>query len=246
MSSARRENRGPDSRSTRIRPVLPTVVAGVIRNSFAEPKGVRRRLLDNLWIELKRYGAPNVRNIELSRIRDIQSVRVEGPVVRHGALIVSALSMLLESEQIFDFGTSDGETSWLIAHNHPKVRIYTFDGESSSPAGDRRRFDDTIEASRITELRGDSATFDFSPYSGLIDLVHIDASRRPGSIRSDTDAAFSLLSELGSIVWYGYTNSPGVYAFLNQLAPSLDRPIYHFLGTRLALYSRWDIVIGGP
>ena len=112
---------------------------------------------DNLWIELKRYGAPNVRNIELSRIRDIQSVRVEGPVVRHGALIVSALSMLLESEQIFDFGTSEGETSWLLAHNHPKVRIYAFDGESSSPAGGRRRFDDTIEASRITELRGDSA-----------------------------------------------------------------------------------------
>ena len=26
------------------------------------------------------------------------------------------------------------------------------------------------------------------------------------------------------------------------LAPALDRPIYHLAGTRLALYSRWDIV----
>jgi hypothetical protein len=243
MRAPRRENRGRGRGLTRDWPAIPSVVAGVIRNSFSEPKDVRRRLLDNLWIELRRFGAPNVRNIELSGIRDIQSVRVEGPVIRHSALIVSALSTLLECERIFDIGTSEGETSWLLAHNHPKARIYTFDAESSAPTAGRRRFHETIEASRITELRGDSATFDFSPYSGVIDLVHIDASHRKGSIRSDTDAAFSLLSELGSIVWYGYTNSPGAYVFLNELAPSLDRPIYHFLGTRLALYSRWDIVL---
>jgi len=29
---------------------------------------------------------------------------------------------------------------------------------------------------------------------------------------------------------------------LTALAPALDRPIYHLAGTRLALYSRWDIV----
>ena len=30
--------------------------------------------------------------------------------------------------------------------------------------------------------------------------------------------------------------------YLNELAPSLDRPLYHLLGTRMAIYSRKDFV----
>ena len=51
------------------------------------------------------------------------------------------------------------------------------------------------------------------------------------------------LSELGTIVWDDYTHSAGAYAYLNTLAPALDRPVFHLLGTRLAVYSRWDIVL---
>ena len=61
-------------------------------------------------------------------------------------------------------------------------------------------------------------------------------------LREETDAAFSLLSELGTIIWDNYTHSAAAYAYLNALAPALDRPVFHLLGTRLALYSRWDIV----
>jgi hypothetical protein len=75
-----------------------------------------------------------------------------------------------------------------------------------------------------------------------MDLVHIDAGEGGADIRAQTDAAFGLLSELGSIVWADYPHSAGVYAYLNELAPALDRPVFHILGTRLALYSRWDIV----
>ena len=70
----------------------------------------------------------------------------------------------------------------------------------------------------------------------------IDAKDAAGDIRSETDAAFSLLSELGTIVWDNYSHSADAYAYLNTLAPALDRPVFHILGTRLALYSRWDIV----
>ena len=219
------------------------VVAGVIRNSLAHSQDARRRFLEGLWIELKRFGAANVRNIELSRIRGIESVRVEGPVLHHGTLVISALSALLECERIFEFGASDGESAWLLAHNAPTVRIYTFDSESPSLPARHSRFRGTPEESRITQLFGDAATFDFSSYSGTIDLVLINGSHRSGFMRSDTEAAFSMLSELGSIVWYGYTDYPGVYAYLNKLASSLDHPVFHILGTQLALYSRWDIVV---
>jgi hypothetical protein len=222
--------------------IVPGVVAGALRNSLADPQGLRYGFLRTVWVELKRFGARNVRTVELARIRGIHRVSVEGPVVRHGTLVVSALATLLECERIFEFGTSGGETSRLLAHNLPSAEIYGFD-DSSEAAGAAGEPIPTSLAPRIANLYGDSETFDFSPYSGSIDLVHIDGTRRVGSLRADADAAFGMLSELGSIIWYGYSYQPALYAFLNKLAPDLDRPIYHLLGTRLAVYSRWDIVV---
>jgi hypothetical protein len=235
------------SRDRRTKPIgnlglFPQVAAGALRNSFADPQDLRHGLLRNVWVELKRFAAQNVRTIELTRIRGIHRVNVDGPVVRHGSLVVSALASLLECERIFDFGSSDGETSRLLAHNLPTAEIYSFQA-SSEPGRAGAGSIPMATASGIARLYGDSETFDFSPYSGTIDLVHIDGARRIESLGADADAAFGMLSELGSIIWYGYSYQPAVYAFLNKLAPVLDRPIYHLLGTRLALYSRWDIVV---
>src|SRR5437773_2909870 len=213
--------------------VLPGVVAGALRNSVADPRDLREGLLRNVWTELKRFSARNVRTIEMGRIRGIHRVSVEGPVVRHGALVVSALAALLECERIFEFGTSDGETSRLLAHNLPAAEIYTFDASSEAARGGGGA--GPASATRIMKLYGDSLTFDFSPYSGSIDLVHIDGTRRADSLRADADAAFGMLSELGSIIWYGYSYQPAVYAYLNKLAPLLDRPVYHLVATRLGL-----------
>jgi len=224
------------------RQIAAGVVAGVIRNSLAGPGDLRARLLRYIWIELKRYGASNVRNIPLSRIRGIHDVRVEGPVMRHGALVISALSALLECEKIFAFGAAVGETCALIAHNLPEVLIYRLLPAAPHAFGPPGRPHIAPVAGNISLLTGSAQTFDLSRYSGKSDLVLIDAADAAGDIRSETDAAFSLLSELGTIVWDNYSHSADAYAHLNALAPALDRPVFHILGTRLALYSRWDIV----
>ena len=252
------------SREHRVRPVrnrslVAGVLTGVIRNWLSDPGPVRSHLFTNLWIELKRYGASRISNIELSQIRGIDQVRVHGPVRRHSPLIVAALSTLLECETVFQIGPDLGETAWLLAHNLPNARIFLLDqrtepsDQAEHGSADRLyhlsradhgvRLDTTPDGSRITRLPGESATFDFLPYSGTADLVYIEGSRRYPYIKSDTEAAFGLLSELGTIVWDGYSGDPGVYAYLNRLAPSLDRPIFHILGTRLAMYSRWDVVV---
>jgi predicted O-methyltransferase YrrM len=221
--------------------LAPGVLAGVIRNSFADARA-RGGLLRSLWVEVKRFGARNVRTIELSRLRGIDQIYVDGPVIRHSMLVLSALAALLECETIFEFGSVDALTPALLAHNLAKVRIYSFDRPSETRSWQARASRDSPDP-KITRLSGDSATFDFSPYSGKVDLVHIDAGDRPASLVADTEAAFGMLSELGSIVWYGFTYHPALYAFLERLAPSLDRPIHHLAGTRLALYSRWDVVV---
>jgi methyltransferase family protein len=239
--------------------ILLGVVAGAIRALLLGSGATRHRLLKNIWIELKRAGSSNVGNIELSRIQGIEQVSVTGPVSRHGSLVLCALAALLDCRAVFEFGTYRGETSWLLARNVPSARVFTLDLPGPEAARDAvleltdddayfttwergARFRGTPEASRITQLLGDSATFDFSPYSGAIDLVYVDASHSYSYAKSDSDAAFGMLSERGTIVWDDYTHYPGVYAYLNEIAPSLDRPLLHILGTRLAVYSRADIL----
>jgi predicted O-methyltransferase YrrM len=185
-------------------------------------------------------------------------VHVEGTVLRRSPLVLCALAALLDPATIFEFGTYHGDTSWLLAHNLPNARVFTLDlgGPDAAysaqleltdideyfPQWDRgTRFHGTREGERITQLTGDSATFDFAPYFGTVDLAYVDASHSYSYVRSDTEAALAMLSPSGTIIWDDYTHYSGIYAYLNELAPTLDRPIFHLLDTRLAVYSRRPI-----
>jgi hypothetical protein len=96
----------------------------------------------------------------------------------------------------------------------------------------------TPEAERITTLQGDSATFDFSPYAGAMDLVFVDGAHSYAYVQNDTQRALELLSPQGTIAWDDYPSIPGVYRYLNELAPRLDGPTYHLYETRLVVHSR--------
>jgi hypothetical protein len=228
------------SRGTLIRErhIAVGVIGGVIRNLLSGSRDDRARALRQLWTELKRFAAPNVRNIPLSRIRGIDDVPMEGPVGQHDVLVVAALAALLECDTVFTFGSAVDVCRWLC-RNLADVRVYAL--EAAPRSIDTARTRDAGD-SRVTRLTGSTDTVELWRYSGKSDLVFIDAGDADADVRAQTDAAFSLLSELGTIVWDGYTDSADAYAYLNELAPSLDRPVFHILGTRLALYSRWDVV----
>ena len=243
-----------EQRAIRNRDIALGVLAGVLRGWLRGPKARRARLFSNLWIELKCYAAPRVRSIPLSRIKGIDRIRVHGPVAYHSPLVVTALATLLQAETIFEFGPDTAETSWLLAHNLPDANVFWLDDGLPPPRktaleenvyrlfGDARTTE-RPETARIRRISGDAESFDFLPYSGTADLVYVEASKRYRHLRSDTEAAFGLLSELGCIIWDGYSGDPAVWSYLNRLAPELDRPIFHIRGTRLAMYSRWDVVV---
>jgi len=219
----------------------------------------RHALLKDLWVDVMRIGVSNVISVKPERIRGFDTVRITGPVIPLSRPVLAALSVVLDADSIFEIGTFAGETTWLLAHNQPAARVYTLDlpgDEAVAVPGleithpqyfthwDRGRFfRDTPEAARITQLLGDTATFDFSPHRGKMDLVYLNASHTYREVRTDTEAALGMLSELGMIVWDDYTYFPGVYAYVNELAPTLDHPIFHVDGTRLAVYSRWDVLL---
>lgn len=63
------------------------------------------------------------------------------------------------------------------------------------------KFRDTPEAERITQLRGDSLTFDFGPWADTVDLVFVDAGHDYTHGLADSHTALRLARPGGWIFW---------------------------------------------
>jgi predicted O-methyltransferase YrrM len=72
--------------------------------------------------------------------------------------------------------------------------------------------------SKIIQLFGDTARFDFSPYFGKMDMVFIDGAHTYEYLLNDTKIARKLLKDKGVILWHDYAGDwPGVTKALNKL-----------------------------
>ena len=150
----------------------------------------------------------------------------------------------IEPRVVFEIGTLEGYTALHFALNTPpEARVYTPDlppDAASAPLlpttlmddvhiqGARRRhgylFDSFPERAKITCLYGDSASFDFSPYSGQVDLFFIDGAHSYEYVRADTLNALRCTRPGGVILWhdYGRVGVNGVSRWLHELARQYD------------------------
>jgi predicted O-methyltransferase YrrM len=140
--------------------------------------------------------------------------------------------MVIAPKTIFEIGTFNGRTTINLAHFSPEdATVYTLDlpkadidkAKFGIEEGDRAYVDkNTIgdryqkNAKKITQLYGDSATFDFSPYYGKIDFVFVDGSHSAPYAQSDTEEAFKMVKEGGVILWHDYGVWRGVTQVLNR------------------------------
>lgn len=242
------------------RTIALRAVRGSISSAVRRPHELRYHVVRELWALLKRFGAPSIDTVELRELPDVRDRVVEGFIDDPNRAVLAALCTALRCSSFFEIGTNRGRTAWTVARNNPGVHVYTLDLPSSESANDVElellaadreyfkrwdrgiAFKGTPEQSRIEQVFGDSATFDFSPYEGAIDLVYVDGSHSYAYVKNDTEAALRMLSPTGAIAWDDYPHYPGVYAYLTDLAPSLDRPLFHIRGTRMVVYSRQDVV----
>jgi len=193
-------------------------------------------------------------------------IRLENlPTVSGGATlaelcVISYLVKTLAPETVFEFGTLEGRTTLNLALNSPdNCQVFTFD----LPEADRRKYyekrlseikvwpmgkpppfrDSAGEcfskhqlSSKITQLYGDTRTFDFSPYYQKMDLIFIDANHEYEFVKSDSKNALEMLSKQGTIIWHDYPNVMGVAAYLDRLSEN-GTPLIHLWDTRLAIFS---------
>lgn len=151
-------------------------------------------------------------------------LEVHDPLAAPGSVSLLELSVIgglirrLRPKRLLEIGTLDGRTTLNMAANAPPdARIYTLDLPGLSSGS---YFAGTPEAAKITQLRGDSATFDWSPFDGTVDFVFIDADHTYPFVISDSRRTVKLLREgRGTIVWhdYGTWDWPGATRALNDL-----------------------------
>ncbi|MCX6832380.1 MAG: class I SAM-dependent methyltransferase [candidate division Zixibacteria bacterium] len=200
-------------------------------------------------------------------VRLVELPEHNGNITLQELSVIAALVRQNAPKTIFEIGTFDGRTTLNMAINSaPDTRIYTLDlprdlldsTKLHITTGDRvfvdkaqsgERFRNSESAHQVTQLYGDSATFDFSPYFGTIDLVFVDGSHAYDYVRNDTEIALKLLRDgRGVILWHDYAAWAGVTRALNEVyqraltnpLPAVELPVFknmrHISGTTLAYF----------
>ena len=159
--------------------------------------------------------------------------------------------------EIIEIGTFDGRTALNLAINAPSgVSIATLYLPADQPsalaieASERRYVDKPAPgarlrncrghwrgyADRVVQLRGDSATFDWSPYYGRAGLVFVDGSHAYDYARKDSGTAMRLVKPGGIVLWHDYGVWPGVTRALEELEAARRLGLVNIRGSSLVFW----------
>ncbi|HUI95045.1 MAG TPA: class I SAM-dependent methyltransferase [Xanthobacteraceae bacterium] len=173
------------------------------------------------------------------------------------AVLAQAAAAVRPGELIVEIGTFDGRTTLNLAINAPaESRVVTLDLPPADRAlyalapGERQYVDKpqpgarfraaaapwAAAAQRITQLLGDSATFDWSPYRGQAGLVFVDGSHACEYVRKDSQTAFALLAPGGMALWHDYGRWEGVTQALDEIEAQRRLGLRHVRGTSLVFW----------
>lgn len=165
------------------------------------------------------------------------------------ALTIGAICQWLKPRRTFEIGTYRGATALAIAMNSPDDGVvFTLDlpparkdhGQADNEIGSAYR--GTAAGNKITQLYGDSTTFDFQPYERSMDLVLVDGNHDERFVNVDSANALRMIKPTGVIIWDDYLwdrkypECAGVTRSLDRLSEEHD--IANIAGTRLAVYRR--------
>ena len=145
---------------------------------------------------------------------------VSPPEARHAWSLHAADQLVLQAivagrgvRTAFEIGTFNGGTTRVLAEALPEDgQVWTLDlppadfdatqaPEAFKGADVGRVYASSPAVSKITQLLGNSASFDFSPYYGKCDLVLVDGGHEYEHGVDDTRTAYRLVAPGGVILW---------------------------------------------
>jgi hypothetical protein len=190
-------------------------------------------------------------------IRLVETDKADGNVnLAELAILAQAAAAIPPGSIVVEIGTFDGRTTLNLAINAAPASVVTLDlppderaafalapGERQyvdkpQPGARFRACDPAWQAAarRITQLLGDSATFDWSPYQGRAGLVFVDGSHAYEYVRQDSETAMRLVAKGGMVLWHDYGRWEGVSRALDELEAERKLGLRHIAGTSLVVW----------
>jgi hypothetical protein len=138
---------------------------------------------------------------------------LEGGSLPTDYLLLAALSKKLHAPTCFEIGTWRGESALNMARFAKHVYTLNLGKKELTEMGFESAYADMQGSmckgnDTITQLWGNSFSFDFSEHKKRCDLVFVDGDHHYKSVVNDTKIAFELLKDdnKGVIVWHDYGN----------------------------------------
>lgn len=165
-------------------------------------------------------------------------------------VVLAALARAINPKAIFEIGTFEGLTATVFAKNSPKfTKVNTLDVPSAGSEVQRTErsysaqsisfeyksgylIDSYACGNKVNRILADSALFDFSPYTGTIDLFFVDGSHASDYVLIDSLNALECVSPNGFVAWHD-AYVPDVLNVLKDLAKY--HPMYIIQDTNIAI-----------
>jgi hypothetical protein len=176
-----------------------------------------------------------------------------GDMPLHELITLCKLARYQRAKVLFEIGTYLGGTTLQLAANSEGA-IYTLDLPTIGhkdyvkprirdarsdvyPEQPGMRFHGSSYVHRISQIFGDSRTFDFSPYYEKVDVVFVDGCHHYDIVHRDSLNAVKMATPGGIVVWHDYAvYEPGVVRALNELGQDVD--LVCLKGTSLVVYQK--------
>ncbi len=188
--------------------------------------------------------------------------KIVGMTSDYEAWIISVLSK--KSNNIFEFGTCSGKTTYLMALNSNKDAKITsltlgpdqvknlskknidnkisFRNILNESIYEKFLFSGTDVENKINIIFEDSTKFDESKYINKFDLIFIDGGHTYSVVKNDTEKSFKMLNKNGIILWHDYVpgkqSTKNVVNYLNEI--SRKKNILNIRNTSLCVFRNID------
>ena len=204
----------------------------------------------------KKYGLTGgLPVIELDRLIKNKSISLgpmtflDGGSLPTDMMLLASLAEGIKDCHYFEIGTWRGESVAAIASRASSCfSLCLTDDEMRALGMHEKSIESHMMFSKdlenVTQLRGDSRTFDFASVKKKFDLVFIDGNHHYDCIISDTRSVFKhLVKEDGIVVWHDYGFHPDqvrfevMAAILEGVGPDRAGKVYHVAHTKCAIYT---------
>jgi hypothetical protein len=164
-------------------------------------------------------------------------------------MLLAGLAEGIKECRFFEIGTWRGESISIVATRAKSCHTLCLTDQQMRDRGMHER---TIEAHRmfcgnlknVTQIRGDSRSFDYGSLGMTFDLLFIDGDHHYDFILSDTRNVFKyLVHENSIVVWHDYGFHPDkvrfevMAAILDGVGPNRTSKVYHVAHTKCAIYT---------